>query len=141
MLHVARGICDAPRWLGVWAQLRLQEKSLAPATKYTGHLSTKAVCSASTGRMRICRQLVSPPWRGGAAGAPRGAGRSHPSVISDPRFRHRAPSRHVRRPTFLRFLEKAAEDGTHSMVGGCFAFYTRLFGFTVRPPLVTVPVT
>ena len=48
MLHVARIICDAPRWLGLWAQLPLQVNSLAPATKYTRHPCTKGVRSACT---------------------------------------------------------------------------------------------
>ena len=48
MLHVARSICDAPRWLGLWAQLPLQENSVAPARKYTGHPCTKGVRSACT---------------------------------------------------------------------------------------------
>ena len=48
MLHVARSICDAPRWLGLWAQLPLQVNSPAPATKYTRHPCTKGVRSACT---------------------------------------------------------------------------------------------
>lgn len=82
MLHVARSICDAPRWLGLWAQLPLQEKSLAPATKYTGHLSThlsmKAVCSASTNRET--RMSVTPIAFHSSFACTTTAGRTAPSA-------------------------------------------------------------